>query len=112
RVHTLISEFSRIAKGMMMLGERPPRSIDEAIATGERLSAFLLAEYLESKGVLVAAVNAADVIATDAVFGNATPLMEQTRQRASKTIRRLLDEKILPVVTGFNGSTLDGRPTT
>src|SRR6202043_3054786 len=27
-------------------------------------------------------------------------------------IRRLLDEKILPVVTGFNGSTLDGRPTT
>src|SRR6202034_4089576 len=41
-----------------------------------------------------------------------TPLMEQTRQRAAKTIRRLLDEKILPVVTGFNGSTLDGRPTT
>jgi aspartokinase/homoserine dehydrogenase 1 len=111
-VHSLISEFSRIAKGMMMLGERPPRSIDEAIAIGERLSAFLLAEFLESEGILAAAVNAADVIATDAVFGNATPLMEQTRQRASKTVRRLLDEKILPVVTGFNGSTLDGRPTT
>jgi aspartokinase/homoserine dehydrogenase 1 len=111
-VHALISEFSRIATGIMMLGERPPRSIDEAIAVGERLSAFILAEYLESTGVLAAAVNAADVIATDAVFGNAAPLMEQTRQRASKTIRRLLDEKILPVVTGFNGSTLDGRPTT
>jgi len=111
-VHSLISEFSRIAKGMLMLGERPPRSIDEAIAIGERLSAFLLAEFLESEGILAAAVNAADVIATDAVFGNATPLMEQTRQRASKTIRRLLDENILPVVTGFNGSTLDGRPTT
>ncbi len=111
-VHALISEFSRIAKGMMMLGERPPRSIDEAIAIGERLSAFLLAEFLESEGIPAAAVNAADVIATDAVFGNATPLMEQTRQRASKTIGKLLDEKILPVVTGFNGSTLDGRPTT
>jgi aspartate kinase len=111
-VHALISEFSRIAKGMMMLGERPPRSIDEAIAIGERLTAFLLAEFLESEGIPATAVNAADVIATDAVFGNATPLMEQTRQRASKTIRKLLDEKILPVVTGFNGSTLDGRPTT
>ena len=111
-VHALISEFSRIAKGMMMLGERPPRSIDEAIAIGERLSAFLLAEFLESEGIPAAAVNAADVIATDAVFGNATPLMEQTRQRASNTIGKLLDEKILPVVTGFNGSTLDGRPTT
>jgi aspartokinase/homoserine dehydrogenase 1 len=111
-VHALISEFSRISTGIMMLGERPPRSIDEAVAIGERLSAFILAKYLESTGVLAAAVNAADVIATDAVFGKATPLMEQTRQRASKTIRRLLDEKILPVVTGFNGSTLDGRPTT
>src|SRR5580658_10053960 len=111
-VHALISEFSRIAKGMMMLGERPPRSIDEAIAIGERLTAFLLAEYLESQGILACAVNAAEVIATDAVFGNATPLMDQTRQRCSKTIRPLLDKKILPVVTGFNGSTLDGRPTT
>lgn len=111
-VHSLITEFSRIAKGMMMLGERPPRSIDEAIAIGERLTAFLLAEFLESEGIPAAAVNAADVIATDAVFGNATPLMDQTRQRAAKTIRRLLDEKILPVMTGFNGSTLDGRPTT
>src|SRR5580704_4224286 len=111
-IHSLISEFSRIAKGMMMLGERPPRSIDEAIAIGERLSAYLLAEYLESQGILAAAVNAADVIATDAVFGNATPLMDHTRQRAGKTLHRLLDEGILPVVTGFNGSTLDGRPTT
>jgi len=111
-VHALITEFSRIAKGMMMLGERPPRSVDEAIAIGERLSAFLLAEYLESVGILAAAVNGADVIATDAVFGNATPLMEPTRERAAKTLRRLLNEKILPVVTGFNGSTLDGRPTT
>lgn len=111
-VHALIGEFSRIAKGMMMLGERPPRSIDEAVAIGERLSAFLLAEFLESEGVAATAVNAADVIATDAVFGNATPLMEQTRQRTAKTLRPLLKEKRLPVMTGFNGSTLDGRPTT
>src|ERR1700689_5087036 len=50
-VHGLISEFSRIAKGCMMLGERPPRSIDEAIAIGEQLSALLMAEYLESQGL-------------------------------------------------------------
>jgi aspartate kinase len=115
-VHNLISEFSRIAKGVLMLGERPPRSIDEAIAIGERLSAFLMAEYLESEGIRAAAVNGADVIATDAVFGNATPLMEPTmtptRERAAAVLRPLLDQGTLPVVTGFNGSTLDGRPTT
>jgi len=35
-----------------MLGERPPRSVTRPIAIGERLSAFLLAEYLESEGIL------------------------------------------------------------
>jgi bifunctional aspartokinase / homoserine dehydrogenase 1 len=111
-VHALISEFSRIAKGCMMLGERPPRSIDEAVAIGEKLTALLLTEYFESEGVRASAVSGADVIATDAVFGNATPLMEPTRERARVTIGTLLDQHILPVMTGFNGSTLDGRPTT
>jgi bifunctional aspartokinase / homoserine dehydrogenase 1 len=111
-IHSLITEFSRIAKGVMMLGEKPPRSIDEAIAIGERLSALLLAEYLESAGIRAAAVNGAEVIATDAVFGNATPLMQQTRERAAAVIGPLLEQRILPVMTGFNGSTMDGRPTT
>jgi len=111
-VHGLIGEFSRIARGMMMLGERPPRSIDEAIAIGERLSALMIAAYLESEGIRSTAVNAAQLIATDAVFGNATPLMEPTRQRTVALLRPMLQEHVLPVVTGFNGSTLDGRPTT
>jgi aspartate kinase len=111
-VHGLIAEFSRIAKGVMMLGVRPPRSVDEAIAIGERLSAFLMAQFLESEGIRAAAVNGADVIATDALFGNASPLMQPTRDRAAAVLRPLLDQRTLPVVTGFNGSTLDGRPTT
>jgi aspartokinase/homoserine dehydrogenase 1 len=112
RMEALIQGFARIAKGMMMLGERPPRSVDEAMAVGERLSALLMAEYLESQGTPAVAVNAAEVIATDALFGNASPLMEPTRQRAAKVLQPLLDKHILPVMTGFNGSTLDGRPTT
>src|SRR5579871_6553656 len=111
-IKALVQEFTRIAKGMMMLGERPPRSVDEAIATGERLAALLMTEYLESQGIQASAVNGADVIATDAVFGNASPLMDHTHQRASKVLAPLLEKRVLPVVTGFNGSTVDGRPTT
>jgi aspartate kinase len=108
----LIAEFSRIARGMLLLRERPPRSVDEAIAIGERLSAFLITEYLKTQGIAAEAVNAATVIATDAVFGSATPLLEPTRERAAKVLRPLLDKRTLPVVTGFNASTLDGQPTT
>ena len=48
-IHELIGEFERIANGMAMLGERPPRSVDEAVAIGERLSALLVAAYLNRR---------------------------------------------------------------
>jgi aspartokinase/homoserine dehydrogenase 1 len=111
-IRELISDFRRIAHGMLMLGDRPPRSVDEAIAIGERLSALMIAEYLEASSVSARAINAADVIVTDAVFGNATPIMEATRRKAVAVIAPLLASGILPVVTGFNGATTDGRPTT
>ncbi len=111
-IERLVGEFSRIAHGMLLLRERPPRSVDEAIAIGEQLSAFLIAEYMNSTSVAAEAVNAARVIATDAVFGNATPIMEATRERSAGVLKPLLDKRVLPVVTGFNASTLDGKPTT
>ena len=60
-----------------------------------------------------AAVNAWDVMVTDAVFGNASPLMEPTREKArAAPAAAARDRASLPVITGFNGATADGRPTT
>jgi aspartate kinase len=111
-VNGLIGEFARIAKGILMLGERPLASVDRAVAIGERLAALLMAAYLESQNTRASAVNAAQVIATDDVFGNASPLMEETRARATSVVKPLLDQRVIPVVTGFNAATVDGRPTT
>lgn len=112
RIGEIIGDFERIVNGMAMLNERPPRSVDEAVAAGERLSVLLVSEYLNASGTPAAAVNAWDVVVTDAVFGNASPLMEPTREKAAQKLRPLLEKGILPVVTGFNGATADGRPTT
>jgi aspartate kinase len=111
-IETLAAEFERLANGMAMLNERPPRSVDEAVAAGERLSALLVAELLASQGTPAEAVNAWEVVVTDAVFGNASPLMEATRAKALQRVQPLLDRGVLPVITGFNGATADGRPTT
>jgi aspartate kinase len=111
-VGSLIDEFTRLAKGIMMLGERPVQSVDKAVAVGERLAALMIAAYLDSQGTRAKAVNAVDVIATDAVFGNATPLMDETRARAASVVKPLLSAGTIPVMTGFNASTIDGRPTT
>jgi bifunctional aspartokinase / homoserine dehydrogenase 1 len=111
-MHSLIAEFERIVNGMAMLNERPPRSVDEAVAVGERLSALLVSECLTAGGTPAAAVNAWDVVVTDAVFGNASPLMEPTSEKARIRLVPLLERGIVPVITGFNGATADGRPTT
>ncbi len=111
-VESLMAEFQRIANGVSMLGERPPRSVDEAIAIGERLSSVLLAAYLDATGVAAQAVNGSEVIVTDAIFGNASPQMEATRTKCESCILPLLKADVVPVVTGFNGATPDGRPTT
>ncbi len=111
-VESIVGEFERIANGICMLGEAPPRSMDEALATGERLSTLLVAASLESQGARAEAVNASELIVTDAVFGNATPIMDDTRERARARLLPMLEAGILPVITGFNGATADGRPTT
>ncbi|HBY59158.1 MAG TPA: aspartate kinase [Solibacterales bacterium] len=112
RVRALVAEFERIANGMAMLGETPPRSVDEGVAIGERLSALLVSEYLDATGTPAAAVNARDVIVTDAVHGSATPLMDPTRDKARKMLLPLLEAGRIPIVTGFNGATVEGKPTT
>jgi aspartate kinase len=38
--------------------------------------------------------------------------MPPTRAKAMERLRPLLERSVLPVVTGFNGATADGRPTT
>ena len=111
-LHDVIDEFERLVGGMAMLGERPPRSVDEAVAVGERLSAVLVSSYLTATGTPAHAVNAREVVVTDAVFGNASPLMEPTRVKASQLLVPLIESGSIPIVTGFNGSTADGRPTT
>jgi aspartate kinase len=111
-ISELIAEFRRIVNGMRMLGHRPPRAVDEAIAIGERLSALLVCEHLRSQGIAAQAVNAAEAIVTDAMFNNASPLMGPTRAKASARLLPVLEAGEIPIVTGFNGATADGRPTT
>ena len=111
-IHALMEEFERLSSGILMLAERPPRSVDEALAIGERLCATLMAACLDSSGTPAIAVNARDVIVTDSVFGNASPLLGLTREKAMRFLSPKLRAGVLPVMTGFNGATVDGKPTT
>ncbi|HEX2834689.1 MAG TPA: aspartate kinase [Thermoanaerobaculia bacterium] len=83
---------------------------DEIVGIGERLAAPLVAEVLRHRGVRAVAIDATEVVRTDATHGNARVDLPATRQRLRERLAGLGDA--VPVVTGFVGATHDGIPTT
>lgn len=112
KTENLLETFTRTVRGIEMLREQPLRSVDEAVATGEKLCALLVSAAITAQGIEAEALNASELIVTDAVYGNASPLMQETTQKCSEEIAPLFRAETTAVITGFNGATTDGVPTT
>jgi aspartate kinase len=108
----LLKTYDRITRSIATLGEYSPRSIDAVAALGERFVAHLIAVALRQHGVAAQMVDATDLIVTDELFGNASPLMAATQERAPARLGPLLQARIVPVVTGYIGATRAGVVTT
>jgi len=85
---------------------------DRLASFGERFSARLFAAALEKLGVAAVPVAASDFVLTCNTFRDARPHLEPTKARGQAILLPLLEEGIVPVVTGFIGATPDGRITT
>ncbi len=90
----------------------PPDLSDTMAAVGERLSARIIAGLLRQNQLRSAAVDGTDIIITDEVHGNATPNLALTRERVALHLIPMLERQIVPVVTGYIGSTPKGKTTT
>ena len=112
KIADILDGFARVARGMLLLRERPPRAADEAAPTGERISALLVSELLAAMGVSAKPVSGTDLIVTDATFDGANPFLEETAAKASVVLQPMLDDGVVPIITGFNAATRDGTPTT
>ena len=108
----VLSELERLLQGTALLGELTPRALDAISGIGERLSTPLLSGAIHELGVPSLPVSATELIVTDPHHGRAEPLMAQTRERSGKRLRPLLYQGVVPVVTGFIGSTVEGVQTT
>lgn len=108
----IVDEVRGLCRGTSLLRELTPRTLDAISSVGERLSSRLLAGALSELGMQAVAVEATELIVTDGSHGHAEPLMSETRGRASAHLRPLLNQGIIPVVTGFIGATPTGTLTT
>src|SRR5262249_35143728 len=85
---------------------------DRLASFGERLSSRLFAAALASRGVNAVPVCSSDFVRTCATFREAQPDLAETLRRGREVLGPLLQDGIVPVVTGFIGATDDGRITT
>lgn len=86
--------------------------LDRLASYGERLSARLFAAALEKCDVVSVPVTASDFVLTCDTFRDARPDVLESRERGREILLPLLEDGIVPVVTGFIGATPDGRFTT
>ncbi len=112
QVEQYLDALTRFCHSIQVLGEVTPRALDAIVSLGERISVRILAAVLRQRGLKAEAVDATELIITDATFQNATPLLDRTCERVRARLTPLLAQGIVPVVTGFIGATAAGVTTT
>jgi aspartate kinase len=104
-------ELTELVKGLAVLGELTPRSIDAISSYGERLSSYIVSLAFAHFGMKAAHVDARRVIVTDHRHTQAAPLYPETYARLAALIPPLAKDRIV-VMGGFIGATEEGVTTT
>jgi aspartokinase/homoserine dehydrogenase 1 len=110
-IDQLIDAYLRFCDGVHVLGETTPRALAYTTGLGERMSVRLVTAALNKNGIKAQAVDATDLIVTDNQYLDAAPHMEATQNNVRRVLSPLLDDGVVPVVTGFIGATPEGVST-
>ncbi len=109
KLNEFFIQLKEITHGIYLVRELTSKSLDFVMSFGERLSAFIISKYLNTKGINAEFLDARKIIKTDNVFGKAKINFELT----SKLINDFFNPKIdVYMTTGFIGSTKEGITTT
>jgi bifunctional aspartokinase / homoserine dehydrogenase 1 len=111
-VRQRIERFETLCKGLTMVRELTPRTLDAISGLGEMMCAPILSCAIAERGSASRSIEATELIVTDDQFGQAEPLMDETRRRTRDRLTPLLEQGEIPVVTGFVAATKEGALTT
>jgi aspartate kinase len=104
-------EIQKVFTGVSLLREMSPRSRDLISSFGERLIVPVFARYLSALGVESEPIDAREII----VLGEESDFLlvdfAETRKRCEK-LTTMVENGVVPVVTGFICSTPSGSTTT
>ena len=104
-------ELSELVKGLAVLGELTPRSVDAISSFGERLSSLIVTNYFKHHGLSAVHLDSRKVIVTDRRHTQAAPNLEESYARLGAAIPPLLEDHVV-VMGGFIAATPEGIATT
>jgi aspartate kinase len=104
-------EMTELVKGLAVLGELTPRSIDAISSYGERLSSYIVSLAFEHFGLHATHADSRKLIVTDRRHTQAAPLFPETYARLAATLPPLAKDKVV-VMGGFIAATEDGVTST
>ncbi|MBN2149863.1 MAG: aspartate kinase [Candidatus Lokiarchaeota archaeon] len=110
-VNTSIHQLDDILEQIADYGMETFR-LDFVVSFGEKLSTFVLSEFLTSRGFDGHYMPADQLIVTDDRFGNALPLMDFTVRKVRRQITQVMNRGSIPCITGFIGLNKSGYTTT
>ena len=110
-VGALLDECEDLLKGVSLLQELSPKSLDQLVSYGERCSVRIMAARLNQIGVPAEAFDSWKVgIHTTSQFGDAR-LTKDCDEKIREAFKRI-DPSVVAVVTGFIGQNSEKRITT
>ncbi|HEX8547432.1 MAG TPA: aspartate kinase, partial [Cytophagaceae bacterium] len=108
-IKILINELEDLLNGVFLLKELSLRTQDLVLSFGERLSTYILSEYIRQSGIACDFLDARTLIKTDNNFSSAKINFSKTDKNISEYFAK---NKNWQIVTGFISSTDKNETTT
>ncbi|MGQ7871247.1 bifunctional aspartate kinase/homoserine dehydrogenase I [Sunxiuqinia sp. sy24] len=99
-VSNLLDELSRIIRGVSMIGELTPKTMDKIGGFGERLSSYIISQFIDDAQW----VDASQMIKTDSAFGRALVDFKLTNKRIQLALKDFSGVCVAPGFVASNSA--------
>lgn len=111
-INSYKEEIEEIIKGVSILRELTPQTLDRFYSYGELLSSYIISEVMKENGIDTVWLDTKDFMITDNAFTEAKPNMPVVEEKLRPLARKLIEGKKVIVTQGFIGITATGERTT
>ncbi|MBI5323986.1 MAG: hypothetical protein HZB41_01680 [Ignavibacteriae bacterium] len=105
-------EIRNYLRGLSITKELTPRTLDVILSYGEFFALHIVNQFLTEKGFEHECIDSTSLIVSDTNFGNANPLIPETKAKIELILKPALKDKNIVLTQGFVAKDLLGDITT